>query len=119
LLRSIPRIDANRRERLRSIEGLPPDLIQLPPGCKFSPRCPFRIERCFTDDPKLQNVAPDQEAACWVTMKRAYAEMGAAGILDTRPGAGSGIRPPKDLAAKIVDRRTLDAASVPEAPVNE
>ena len=119
LLRSIPRIDANRRERLRSIEGLPPDLIQLPPGCKFSPRCPFRIERCFTDDPTLQNVGPDQEAACWVTMKRAYAEMGAEGILDTRPGAGSGIRPPKDLAAKIVDRRTLDAASVPRAPVNE
>src|SRR5207249_5646854 len=41
LLRSIPRINADRRERLRSIEGLPPDLIKLPPGCKFSPRCPF------------------------------------------------------------------------------
>jgi oligopeptide/dipeptide ABC transporter ATP-binding protein len=108
LLRSIPRIDADRRERLRSIEGLPPDLIQLPPGCKFSPRCPYRLERCFRDEPELEEVAPNQEAACWVTMKRAYAEMGAADIIDTRPGAASGVRPPKDVAAKVVDRRTVD-----------
>src|SRR5207249_2088675 len=47
LLRSLPRINADRRERLRSIEGLPPDLIKLPPGCKFSPRCPFRVDKCF------------------------------------------------------------------------
>jgi hypothetical protein len=45
--------------------------------------------------------------------------MGAAGILDTRPGAASGVRPPKELAAKVVDRRTLDATSVPGAPLNE
>jgi oligopeptide/dipeptide ABC transporter ATP-binding protein len=110
LLRSIPRIDADRHERLRSIEGLPPDLIQLPPGCEFSPRCPFRIEKCFSDDPALVQVAPDQMAACWVTMKRAYAEMGAATIVDTRPGAASGVRPPKSVAAKVVDKRTVDAA---------
>ena len=47
LLRSVPRIDANRGHRLLSIEGLPPDLIDLPQGCKFNPRCPFRVERCF------------------------------------------------------------------------
>ena len=115
LLRSIPRIDADRRERLRSIEGLPPDLIQLPPGCEFSPRCPFRIEKCFSDDPDLVQVASDQVAACWVTMKRAYAEMGAADIIDTRPGAASGVRPPKSVAAKVVDKRTADAVE-PGAP---
>jgi oligopeptide/dipeptide ABC transporter ATP-binding protein len=119
LLRSIPRIDADRRERLRSIEGLPPDLIQLPPGCKFSPRCPFRIERCFTEAPQLKPVAPGQEASCWVTMKRAQAEMGAADILDTRPGAASGVRPPKDLVAKLVDPRTVDAVGRPERPASE
>ena len=119
LLRSIPRIDANRRERLRSIEGLPPDLIKLPPGCKFSPRCPFRIERCFTDTPKLEPVGPAQEASCWVTMKRAFKEMGAADILDTRPGAASGVRPPKDVAAKVVDQRTLDATTLPDGRGNE
>jgi oligopeptide/dipeptide ABC transporter ATP-binding protein len=107
LLRSIPRIDADRRERLRSIEGLPPDLIALPPGCKFSPRCPFRIEKCFTNEPRLEEVAPNQRASCWVTMKRAYAEMGAAQITDTRPGAASGVRPPKGVAPRVTDVRML------------
>ena len=51
LLRSVPRIDANRGHRLLSIEGLPPDLIDLPQGCKFNPRCPFR------DRALLQRVA--------------------------------------------------------------
>jgi oligopeptide/dipeptide ABC transporter ATP-binding protein len=119
LLRSIPRIDANRRERLKSIEGLPPDLIALPPGCKFSPRCPFRIERCFSDDPKLRQVAPAQQAACWVTMNRAYAEMGARDITDTRPGAASGVRPPKGLAARVADQRVLDERALPQPTGDE
>src|SRR5207249_7308832 len=72
LLRSLPRINADRRERLRSIEGLPPDLIKLPPGCKFSPRCPLRVDKCFTDEPKLQYVGGGHQAACWVMMEQAY-----------------------------------------------
>jgi peptide/nickel transport system ATP-binding protein len=93
LLRSVPRIDANRGHRLLSIEGLPPDLIDLPQGCKFNPRCPFRVERCFQDSPPIEQVAPAQHAACWVTMERAYADMGAANIKDTSPGAASGVHP--------------------------
>ncbi len=91
LLRSIPRIDASRHERLRSIEGLPPDLIRPPRGCRFHPRCPFRVERCFTDDPVLEDVGPEQRAACWVTMKRAYEEMGARELVDVSPGSASGV----------------------------
>jgi len=94
LLRSIPRIDLPSHERLRSIEGFPPDLIKPPAGCKFHPRCPFRVEKCFVEDPELQTVGPDQRAACWVTMDRAYKEMGAKDIIDTRPGAASGVHPP-------------------------
>jgi oligopeptide transport system ATP-binding protein len=93
LLRSVPRIDSNRSERLLSIEGLPPDLIDLPTGCKFNPRCPFRIDRCFTEAPIIEDVAEAQRAACWVTMTRAYAEMGAENIVDTSPGAASGVHP--------------------------
>ncbi|MGA7988049.1 MAG: ABC transporter ATP-binding protein [Candidatus Dormiibacterota bacterium] len=107
LLRSVPRIDASRRERLLSIEGLPPDLIDLPAGCKFNPRCPFRIERCFTEAPLIEEVAPMQKAACWVSMKTAYAEMGAADIKDTSPGAASGIHPK--------GRKVLPAAEVTAA----
>ena len=94
LLRSLPRVDADRHERLRSIEGLPPDLISPPLGCKFNPRCPFRLERCFSEDPELKPVGDGHIAACWVTMKRAHAEMGAGSLVDTRPGAASGVRPP-------------------------
>jgi oligopeptide transport system ATP-binding protein len=111
LLRSLPRVDSDRRERLRSIEGLPPDLIAPPPGCTFNPRCPFRQEKCFTDQPELTPVGADsQRAACWVTMDRAYKEMGAKDITDTRPGVASGVRPPKELADAVVDERTLEAA---------
>ena len=73
LLQSIPRIDADRHDRLLSIAGLPPDLIKPPRGCRFNPRCRFRIERCLHDDPPLMDVGPHQEAACWVTMRRALA----------------------------------------------
>ena len=93
LLRSIPRGDALRHERLRSIEGLAPDLLRPPAGCRFHPRCPFRIEKCFTDEPELKELAPDQLAACWVTMDRARNEMGADTLVDIRPGAGSGVHP--------------------------
>jgi oligopeptide/dipeptide ABC transporter ATP-binding protein len=91
LLRSIPRVDAVRHERLRSIEGIAPDLLHPPSGCRFHPRCPFRIEKCYTDEPTLKELAPNQRAACWVTMERARSEMGADDLLDIRPGAGSGV----------------------------
>jgi oligopeptide/dipeptide ABC transporter ATP-binding protein len=74
LLRSIPRLDADRQERLQAIEGLPPDLIRPPLGCRFNPRCPFRVERCLREDPPLLQVGPAQRAACWVTMDRAAVE---------------------------------------------
>jgi len=67
LLRSIPRLDAEEHEPLRAIEGLPPDLINLPSGCPFHPRCPFRIDRCTREVPPLEPVGPTQLAACWVT----------------------------------------------------
>jgi oligopeptide transport system ATP-binding protein len=67
LLRSIPRLDAERHEPLKPIEGLPPNLIDLPPGCAFQPRCSFRVARCSRDTPALNRVGETQLAACWVT----------------------------------------------------
>jgi oligopeptide transport system ATP-binding protein len=67
LLRSIPRLDVERREPLKPIEGLPPDLIDLPSGCAFHPRCPFAVDRCSRDVPALNRVGETQLAACWVT----------------------------------------------------
>ncbi len=67
LLRSIPRLDAERHEPLKPIEGLPPDLIDRPEGCAFHPRCPFLIDKCRHDTPALNRVGDTQLAACWVT----------------------------------------------------
>jgi oligopeptide/dipeptide ABC transporter ATP-binding protein len=69
LLRSVPRVDETRRQRLVSITGLPPDLVRLPPGCKFHPRCAFREDRCSEDEPELLEVGPAQVARCWVLMR--------------------------------------------------
>ena len=91
LLRSVPRVDAIQHERLRSIEGMPPDLISPPAGCRFHPRCPFRVDRCFRLEPPLERTSAGHTAACWVTMDRAYEEMGAGELLDVRPGAASGV----------------------------
>jgi len=67
LLRSIPRLDAEKHEPLRPIEGIPPSLVDLPAGCSFHPRCAFRIDRCTRDEPALLQVGETQLAACWVT----------------------------------------------------
>jgi oligopeptide transport system ATP-binding protein len=65
LLQSVPRLDQTRRDRLRPIEGLPPDLVNYPTGCPFRPRCPFAIEQCEVDPP-LEPVGTAHTAACWV-----------------------------------------------------
>jgi oligopeptide/dipeptide ABC transporter ATP-binding protein len=69
LLRSIPRVDEKTHAKLVSIKGMPPDMAKAPSGCKFHPRCGFRVERCFTEEPPLGEVNPGQQARCWVLMK--------------------------------------------------
>ena len=71
LLRSIPRLDADAKTPLRPIEGLPPDLISPPTGCRFHPRCPFRIDRCSREQPPPVELSPGQVSACWVTQSGA------------------------------------------------
>ncbi|MCY4623426.1 MAG: ABC transporter ATP-binding protein [Chloroflexi bacterium] len=67
LLRSVPRLDVTRRERLEAIEGLPPELDLLPKGCAYYPRCPFRMDRCLEEVPPLEPVAGGHLAACWAS----------------------------------------------------
>ncbi len=69
LLKSMPRMDEVGKERLVSIRGVPPDLGKLPDGCKFHPRCRFKVDRCLTEEPPLEEVGPGQLARCWVLMK--------------------------------------------------
>jgi oligopeptide/dipeptide ABC transporter ATP-binding protein len=66
LLRSVPRLDEPRQAQLQPIDGQPPDLTCLPPGCAFAPRCQYAIARCQTEIPPLRPMAADHLAACWV-----------------------------------------------------
>jgi len=66
LLRSVPRLDEPRRARLDPIDGQPPDLSRLPPGCAFAPRCSFRVARCEAEAPSLETAGSGGHvAACW------------------------------------------------------
>jgi peptide/nickel transport system ATP-binding protein len=63
LLNSIPRLDRPRTARLATIDGIQPNLIDPPKGCRFAPRCVGRIDIC-TKDPPLRLIAPDHYTAC-------------------------------------------------------
>ena len=63
LLGAAPRL-VGGRGRLASIEGTVPDPLNLPPGCRFAPRCPFAVARC-AEVPPLAYMSPGHRAACW------------------------------------------------------
>jgi oligopeptide transport system ATP-binding protein len=66
LLKSVPRLDQNKKDRLIPIEGVPPDLVHRPAGCSFAPRCAYKIDKCLTDIPPLAAASDRHQAACWV-----------------------------------------------------
>ncbi len=69
LLNSVPRLDASERVRLNAIEGLPPDLVDLPAGCSFAPRCEFAYEKCVQETPVLEDATEGHASACWRRME--------------------------------------------------
>ncbi|PKB56884.1 MAG: dipeptide/oligopeptide/nickel ABC transporter ATP-binding protein, partial [SAR202 cluster bacterium Casp-Chloro-G3] len=64
LLASVPKMNEDVT-RLYSIEGQPPLLHELPPGCPFAPRCQYVMDRCHQEYPAQFNLNPDHYAACW------------------------------------------------------
>jgi len=65
LLGSLPGLDVTSDQDLRYVEGAPPDMIRLPSGCPFRPRCVYRTEQCSVERPELSDVELDHRAACW------------------------------------------------------
>jgi oligopeptide transport system ATP-binding protein len=67
LLASLPRVDRSRPDqRLIPIAGAPPDLLALPTGCPFLPRCTYAVDACARENPRLRNVSRGHRVACWV-----------------------------------------------------
>jgi peptide/nickel transport system ATP-binding protein len=64
LLRSVPRLDRPRGAKLETIEGMPPNLLEPPPGCRFAPRCLAKVPECEAAPPPLVEVQPGHYSAC-------------------------------------------------------
>ncbi|HET6314800.1 MAG TPA: ABC transporter ATP-binding protein [Chloroflexia bacterium] len=69
LLKSVPRLDEERKERLEPIPGLPPDLIRMAPGCPFYARCTYREPRNELERPPLRTVDEGHQVACWIDVR--------------------------------------------------
>jgi oligopeptide/dipeptide ABC transporter ATP-binding protein len=73
LLQSLPPIAAEHTgQKLRSIKGLPPSLINLPRGCSFNPRCPYVMEVCTRVEPQLEPADPAKPShlsACHLSLE--------------------------------------------------
>ena len=66
LMSSVPRLDLPVTERLVQVEGQPPNLANLPPGCSFRPRCPYALEKCAEEVPDLVQSVDNHFSACFI-----------------------------------------------------
>jgi oligopeptide transport system ATP-binding protein len=66
LMSSLPKLTSDKKEKLVSIDGLPPVLLEKPTYCPFAPRCSFAFDRCWNEKPPLIEVGKKHKAACWV-----------------------------------------------------
>jgi peptide/nickel transport system ATP-binding protein len=69
LLAAVPEVGGDRRAMV-PIEGEPPSAVRIPPGCRFHPRCPWKVDRCLQESPELKELLPGHLAACHVAETR-------------------------------------------------
>ena len=73
LLRSIPNV-SNMKQKLVPIAGTPINMLNLPKGCAFCPRCDAAMKICLSEVPQELTINEDHKAACWMNVKAAYEE---------------------------------------------
>ncbi len=78
LMRSIPTVD-NDGERLQPITGTPIDLLNMPKGCPFAPRCEAAMKICLRERCERMEINEDHAAACWMNVKEAMEKEGGEG----------------------------------------
>jgi oligopeptide transport system ATP-binding protein len=66
LLSSIPLLTADRNQDLIPIPGSPPDMLEPPKGCPFTPRCPYAMQICAEEMPEYTTFSAEHRAACWL-----------------------------------------------------
>jgi peptide/nickel transport system ATP-binding protein len=66
LMAAVPVPDAEKKRGDLPIKGETPQPINLPPGCRFNPRCPYAFDRCFKEEPEMFTVEPGHGAACFL-----------------------------------------------------
>ena len=74
LLKSMPKLNADSKEDLLSIEGAPPDLFAPPKGCAFAARCEYAMNICREKQPPFIQTGENHCAACWLNMQAVPAE---------------------------------------------
>jgi oligopeptide/dipeptide ABC transporter ATP-binding protein len=115
LLGSLPRLDLRSQDRLTPIQGAPPSLVNLPPGCPFTPRCPLAQAQCETREPDLLPVAGEGHlAACHYSDRlRGHpdpAELFARTAADTHLPAEFGAEPAPESGPAPTEVTTMDGA---------
>jgi peptide/nickel transport system ATP-binding protein len=88
LMRSVPRLDRGRGQQLETIEGLPPNLLDPPTGCRFAQRCGFRVDAC-AQEPGLAQTEPGHFAACHRAGEFAAGTLAPAPPAPVPPGAAA------------------------------
>ena len=68
LIKSMPRLNSEKKEDLISIEGTPPDLFAPPKGCAFAPRCAYALNLCHEQDPAMFDLGSGHCASCWLNL---------------------------------------------------
>jgi oligopeptide transport system ATP-binding protein len=66
LIRSVPRLDLENKQKLASIPGTPPDLLNPPVGCPFATRCQYCMEICKEEMPERTDFGDGHTASCWL-----------------------------------------------------
>jgi oligopeptide/dipeptide ABC transporter ATP-binding protein len=69
LLSAMPEVGGEPRETI-AVEGEPPSAVRVPSGCRFHPRCPWKIDRCVEEEPQLKDLLPGHAVACHVAEER-------------------------------------------------
>ncbi len=69
LMASVPQLDQDVKKKLVPIQGQPPNLAMVPPGCAFHPRCDHAIGKCRESVPPLEGVSGTHEKACWIDVR--------------------------------------------------